>query len=143
MNEKKIYLLSYVSTGCDGLRFEHIKEILEVSKAKNKEVGLTGMLVYCNKHFFQILEGDKEDVEELFAKISIDPRHDNVIKLQSSYVDKRHFENWNMAFKSYNKELKQLDNFNTEEFYSYVKEQLNGNNAVSLKLLVDFFDLNG
>lgn len=143
MNGENIFLLSYVSTGCDGLRFEHIKEILEVSNQRNKDTGITGILVYCNKHFFQILEGEKEVVESLFSKISIDPRHDNVIKLQSTFVEKRQFEKWNMAFKSYNKELKCLDNFNTEEFYSYVKDQLNGCNAVSLKILVDFFDLNG
>jgi cytochrome oxidase Cu insertion factor (SCO1/SenC/PrrC family) len=89
------------------------------------------------------LEGDKESVEELFAKISIDPRHDSVIKLQSTYVEKRQFEKWSMGFKSYNKELKTLDNFNTEEFYCYVKTQLNDSNAVSLRILADFFDLNG
>jgi hypothetical protein len=132
-----------VSTGCDGLRFEHIKEILETSNENNKVTGITGMLVYCNKHFFQILEGDKESVEELFAKISIDPRHDSVIKLQSTYVEKRQFEKWSMGFKSYNKELKTLDNFNTEEFYCYVKTQLNDSNVVSLRILADFFDLNG
>ena len=143
MSENKIYHLSYVSTGCDGLRFEHIKEILETSKQNNYNNGITGILIYCNKHFFQILEGNKEDVEEVFSKISIDPRHDNVIKLHCAYVDKRQFEQWNMGFKSYNKELRMLDNFNTEEFYSYVKAQLNGSNAVSLKILADFFDLNG
>ncbi len=143
MNGNKIYHLSYVSTGCDGLRFEHIKEILDVSNENNKETGITGILVYCNKHFFQILEGDKSSVEELFAKIAIDPRHDNVIKLQCTYVAKRQFEKWSMGFKSYNKELKLLDNFNTEEFYCYVKDQLNDCNAVSLRILADFFDLNG
>ena len=143
MESKQIYHLSYVSTGCDGLKYEHIKEILDCANRHNKELGITGILVYCNKHFFQILEGDKESVELVFDKIAIDSRHDNVIKLQSAYVDARQFERWSMGFKSYNKELKVLDNFNTEEFYSYVREQLNGSNAVSLKILADFFDLNG
>jgi hypothetical protein len=143
MDENNIYHLSYVSTGCDGLRFEHIKEVLEVAHENNKENGITGILVYCNKHFFQILEGDKDTVEELFTKISIDPRHDNVIKLQSTFIVKRQFEKWSMGFKSYNKELKPLDDFNTEEFYCYVKEQLNHSDVVSLRILADFFDLNG
>jgi hypothetical protein len=143
MNDEKIYHLSYVSTGCDGLRYEHIKEILDTAKRKNSEVGITGILVYCNKHFFQILEGNQEDVEALYNKIAIDPRHDNVIKLQSCNIQHRQFENWSMGFKSYNKELKELDNFKTEEFYSYVQSQLNGGHVVSLKILADFFDLNG
>lgn len=143
MNETQVYQLSYVSTGCDGLRFDHIREILETSSRKNKEAGISGILIYCNKHFFQILEGDKAAVEELFERISIDCRHDNVIKLHCAYIAHRQFANWNMGFKSYNKELKPLDDFNNEEFYGYVKSQLNGGDAVSLKILADFFDLNG
>jgi hypothetical protein len=143
MDEKNIYHLSYVSTACDSLRFDQIKEILDESRSNNSGQHITGMLIYCNKHFFQILEGDKESVEELYAKITCDPRHDNVIKLHAGFVPYRQFENWNMGFKSYNKELKPLDNFNTEEFYGFVKSKLNGSNAVSLKILADFFDLNG
>jgi hypothetical protein len=49
-----------------------------------------------------------------------------------------------MAFKSYNKELSSLDNFNLEQFYSYINEQIKkSENDVSLKVLADFFDLNG
>jgi hypothetical protein len=143
MSENKLYHISYVSTGCDGLRYEHIKEILESSNKNNETDEISGILIYCNKHFFQIIEGEKEKVEELFQKIAVDPRHDNVIKLQSGFIEQRHFETWNMGFKSYNKELKPLDDFNNEEFYSYVKSQMNGHPAVSLKILVDFFDLNG
>jgi hypothetical protein len=48
-----------------------------------------------------------------------------------------------MAFKSYNKELKDLDNFNNEQFYSYINSQLSDKNNISMKVLADFFDLNG
>jgi hypothetical protein len=143
MNEEKVYHLSYVSTGCDCLKFEDIKAILESSNANNKSSSITGILVYCNKHFFQILEGNKEDVVELFEKISIDHRHDGVIKIQEGFIDERIFDSWNMAFKSYNKELKALDNFNTEEFYTYINQKLKNGKDVSLQILSDFFDLNG
>jgi hypothetical protein len=96
-----------------------------------------------NKHFFQIIEGNREAILEIFNKILIDSRHDNVIKIQEGYIDKRQFESWNMAFKSYNKELKDLDNFNNEQFYSYINSQLSDKNNISMKVLADFFDLNG
>ena len=66
-----------------------------------------------------------------------------MIKIQEGYIDKRQFESWNMAFKSYNKELKDLDNFNNEQFYSYINSQLSDKNNISMKVLADFFDLNG
>jgi hypothetical protein len=144
MSEKKIYHLSYVSTGCDCLKYEDIKSILESSNKNNKEIEITGILVYCNKHFFQIIEGEKQDVLELYEKIAIDRRHDNIIKIQEAERDIRLFNNWSMAFKSYNKELSSLDNFNLEQFYSYINDQIKiSQNDVSLKVLADFFDLNG
>lgn len=143
MEENNIYHLSYVSTSCDCLKYDDIKAILESSNKNNKPSNITGILVYCNKHFFQIIEGNKQDVIELFETIAIDRRHDNVIKIQEGEREKRQFQNWNMAFKSFNKQLCDLDDFNTEQFYSYIKEQMNTSNDVSLKILADFFDLNG
>jgi hypothetical protein len=143
MKEEQVYHLSYVSTACDCLKLEDINNILESSKENNTQTNITGILVYCNKHFFQILEGDKDEVIELFNKISIDCRHDNVIKLQEVMTDKRNFGCWSMAFKSFNKELKYLDNFNNEQFYAYINKQLETDSDVSLKILADFFDLNG
>lgn len=143
MNEAQVYHLSYVSTGCDSLQYEDIKSILDSSVKNNKEDNVTGILVYCNKHFFQIIEGNKEAIQHIFNKIIIDPRHDNVIKIQEGYTDHRQFQNWNMAFKSYNKELKDLDNFNNEQFYSYINNNLSAKSCISVKVLADFFDLNG
>lgn len=148
MNEKALYHLSYVSTACDCLKFEDIQKILEQSNEHNPESGITGILVYCNKHFFQIIEGEKDAIHELYEKIAIDCRHDAVIKIQEGPISQRQFGNWSMAFKSYNKELKHLDHFNNEQFYSYITKLLeqssnDGCNDVSLKVLADFFDLNG
>lgn len=143
MKDGQVYHLSYVSTGCDSLRYEDIKDILDSSIRNNRGINVTGILVYCNKHFFQIIEGEKEIIQDVFNKILIDPRHDNVIKIQEGYTDKRQFENWNMAFKSYNKELKELDNFNNEQFYGYINNNLCVKSCISVKVLADFFDLNG
>lgn len=143
MESEKIYHISYVSTGCDCLKYDDIKGILEQSQYNNKAQNITGILVYCNKHFFQILEGEKDAVLKVFESILVDRRHDNVIKIQEGYIKDRNFKSWNMAFKSYNKELKQLDDFNNEQFYSYLKEISINQDQVSLKVLSDFFDLNG
>lgn len=143
MEESQIYHLSYVSTSCDNLKYDDIKNILEQSNKNNALSHITGILVYCNKHFFQILEGDKQEITDLFEKISIDHRHDGVIKIHEGFIEKRRFETWHMAFKSYNRELKQLDNLNTEQFYCYINTKLKEKPDVSLQILLDFFDLNG
>ncbi len=143
MDTEKVYHLSYVSTGCDNLNFAHIKDILSFSSEYNKDHGITGILLYCNKHFFQIIEGPEHEVKSLFENILIDARHDNIIKIQEGYFCNRQFEKWQMAFKSYNCELKGLDNFNTEQFYNYINTNLSMDSCISNKVLADFFDLNG
>ncbi len=143
MDKEKVYHLSYVSTGCDNLNYDHIKDILDYSIEYNKEHDITGILLYCNKHFFQIIEGPEHEVKALFENIMIDSRHDNIIKLQEGYFCHRQFEKWHMAFKSYNCELKKLDNFNNEQFYNYITTNLCMETCISNKVLADFFDLNG
>jgi hypothetical protein len=143
MVEDQLYHITYISTGRDNLRYEDVKGILESSNVNNKAEGITGILVYCNKHFFQIIEGSKEAVKEIFQKIQVDCRHDNIVKIQEGPIECRQFDSWNMAFKSYNKELNELDDFNNEQFYSYINSQLGIHNDVSLRVLADFFDLNG
>lgn len=143
MNEENLYTISYVSSVCDCLRKDDVQNILQSSTSNNKELGITGMLAYCNNHFFQIIEGEKDNVIELYEKIRIDCRHDGVIKLEEGIIKERHFEKWSMAFKSFNKELKDLDNFNTEEFYTYINTCIAKNPSTSLLILRNFFDLNG
>ncbi len=141
---EQLYHLSYVSTANDGLKLSDFENILNAAKEYNSLLDITGILIYCNKTFFQILEGSKEHIEEVFERIKIDSRHDNIIKIQEEQIQERKFKDWSMAFKSFNKELSALDYFNNEQFYSHTKDFSTSNyNQTSLKVLNDFFDLNG
>jgi hypothetical protein len=72
--------------------------ILRQARHNNKISGVTGLLVYTDRHFFQVLEGNKEVVSVLFEKISSDKRHSNIRILYESEVDGRSFPNWEMAY---------------------------------------------
>ena len=142
--EEELFHLSYVSTANDFLKLIDFENILNAAKEKNNLLNITGILIYCNKSFFQILEGPKENVLDVFEQIKNDCRHDNIIKIQEEHIVKRKFKDWNMAFKSFNKELSALDYFNNEQFYNHTKDFSTANyNQTSLKVLNDFFDLNG
>ena len=41
----------------------------------NEEAGITGILVFVEEQFIQILEGEAEVVEEIFERICCDFRH--------------------------------------------------------------------
>jgi hypothetical protein len=61
-------------------------------------IDVTGLLIYSDLHFFQILEGEKKVVLELFSKISNDKRHSDIQILSENNVDVRSFPTWEMAY---------------------------------------------
>jgi len=93
-----MYQLNYHSISRPGLVLKDLENILEDAKAVNATLNISGCLVYHNNRFIQILEGKKKDVLHVFGKIKGDERHHTVTLLWENHVEKRFFEEWNMAF---------------------------------------------
>ena len=56
------------------------------------------MLLYAEGSFFQVLEGEADVVDALYAKIELDQRHDHVTLIIREPIAKRHFNDWTMGF---------------------------------------------
>ncbi len=95
-----MYYLVYSSVASGGLSEDDLRDILQSSQLRNADLNLTGMLLYCNGKFLQVLEGKKEDVHSLFYKISRDTRHRDLNVLLEGTIATRNFKNWSMGFKS-------------------------------------------
>ena len=59
---------------------------------------VTGTLIYVDGVFFQIIEGDKDVVQDLMANIARDSRHHSVKVFYEAEVDVRTFASWSMAY---------------------------------------------
>ncbi len=60
----------------------------------------------------QVLEGDKQELENLYKVINKDPRHFGVIKLQEVTVNTRIFSEWSMGFKTVSpEEFKKVEGY--------------------------------
>jgi len=94
----KIYFLIYISTATVPFSKKDLLELLAKARQNNPARDITGMLLYKNGSFQQILEGPKERVRSLFAKIKSDPRHMGVIEVLSGEEDERQFPDWSMGF---------------------------------------------
>jgi hypothetical protein len=90
--------LIYISSAKGGYRQVELDEILERSRINNSSRGLTGMLLFHDGCFFQVLEGEAEAIERTFATISADTRHGGVIVLESRDVTERAFPQWSMGY---------------------------------------------
>lgn len=94
-----MYYLVYSSVAV-GITENDLHDILQTSHLWNAGVNLTGMLLYCNGKFLQVLEGEKEAVHNLFYKISRDLRHKDINVLLEGTIATRNFKDWSMGFKA-------------------------------------------
>ena len=64
----------------------------------NQAHGLSGALIVNPKFFIQVLEGDARPLFSTLARITRDPRHDELRIFDISGVSQRIFGNWEMHF---------------------------------------------
>ncbi len=90
--------LIYLSSLSDMRLEAEIGKILESSVRRNQEDGVTGMLLYSNGNFLQVLEGETTDVEKTFVRICKDPRHYDIVELIREPIAERQFSQWSMGY---------------------------------------------
>ncbi|MCK6579990.1 MAG: BLUF domain-containing protein [Anaerolineae bacterium] len=107
-----MFSLVYVSFAAHDLNDEALKDILKVARETNQQMEITGMLLYRDGFFIQVLEGDEDKVKALFARIAADPRHRNVLTVHTGRVESRRFPDWTMGFnKLSDSDLDQIPGF--------------------------------
>jgi hypothetical protein len=98
--DKVLHSWMYVST-CQMSQIEMWKEfddLVELSRARNATLEVTGALLFSGTRFVQFIEGPLDGVSALQNSIRADPRHRDVITLSSRLLDKRTFPDWSLAY---------------------------------------------
>ena len=75
-----------------------IADILLPSLRNNEDVQVTGTLLATGHSFAQVLEGERADVEETYARIQRGPRHTDLVPILTDCIETRQFPEWSMAF---------------------------------------------
>ena len=73
----------YISRFASGLSPRDIDQIVETSQSNNPDRDITGMLMASGELFYQLLEGPKDQIDTLYARIYEDPRHEQILLLES------------------------------------------------------------
>lgn len=92
--------LTYASTAVASAAHirDDLNNILKKAHANNAQNQIFGVLFYGNNLFFQCIEGQKKDIDDLFEKISQDPRHTDIKILSYERIAKPMFYSWEMKF---------------------------------------------
>jgi len=93
-----LYRFVYVSEARKPFTPEALEQLLVQARELNHASGITGMLLYRNRRFMQVLEGPREQVERTWSRIAQDKRHANFCVLMEEPVEQRLFADWSMGF---------------------------------------------
>ena len=91
--------LLYASRAAKAIDAEELEAILRHAKTHNQKAGITGVLCLCGNGgvFLQVLEGSRDAINRLYAKLLRDPRHGELLLLSYQETSERRFAGWYMG----------------------------------------------
>ena len=99
-----LHYIVYASTSKELYDEVQLSALLSKSRNNNSRLDITGMLLYMEGTFVQVLEGTEESLQSTFSKICRDSRHHSIITLLKGELKERNFSDWSMGFRAFNKE---------------------------------------
>lgn len=96
-----MHRLIYTSTATRLLEKPELFKLLNTARNSNSAHGITGLLIYHEGCFLQVLEGEKETLENCYKTIRKDGRHTNFIELANEATSARLFSAWWMAYRDF------------------------------------------
>lgn len=94
----KLIHLAYSSAATRPFSQDDLLDLLTKARRNNVQLGVTGMLLYAEGSFFQVLEGRPEAVDALFDTIKRDKRHTKVTLVIREPIARRWFGDWTMGY---------------------------------------------
>ena len=93
-----LYQTIYVSSAAGMPSQSVLDDILATSRHNNAADDISGLLLFHDGNFFQVLEGPEEKVVACYNRIRQDSRHTGCIVMLSGEIEARNFASWDMGF---------------------------------------------
>ncbi|MBP2833668.1 BLUF domain-containing protein [Aquimarina sp. U1-2] len=115
------YIISYVSTVHPDVSSTDISQLMDYVRTYNNTIGLTGILMYSEGNFFQVLEGEEKLVKMMFERIKQDSKHYNIIKMLDSQMNTNSFSEYHSSFTVI------ADDYSKNELLEFLKKEKDNN----------------
>jgi Sensors of blue-light using FAD len=127
MADSKLFSLIYLSAATRPFSQLDLLQLLTKSRENNSGLGVTGMLLFKDGNFLQVLEGEESKVQALYEKIAQDRRHRTLITLSMGYSPERDFPDWSMGFN----DLRSSELAKTPGFTRFLETSLTSSDFIS------------
>ena len=90
--------IAYVSSAVGAFNETKLLDLVAQCQRNNEKLGVTGILVYSDGNFMQVIEGGDLATEALYDLIGHDVRHRDVTTVHRQPIESREFQGWSMAY---------------------------------------------
>lgn len=88
--------LTYKSIATSAPSESELEHLVAKARARNRSMGITGLLLFENGSFLQSLEGPPKALEKVWSSIKRDGRHDHIEVLSEHIAIARLFSDWDL-----------------------------------------------
>lgn len=129
----------YVSTAVKLMHENQLFDILHNARQHNAALNISGILLYSEGTFIQVLEGKDSVIDALYSRIEADRRHKSVVKLIDEPIAEKSFSQWLMGFTV-------TDNAKTEKLLGYLRSiselNITSGNSSAIAAIKTFIESN-
>lgn len=93
-----LHELIYVSLADPAMAPDELCALLAQAREYNLEHGITGLLIYRNREFMQLIEGERDEVLALYERIENDARHRQLYRMWEGPIATRSCPDWAMGY---------------------------------------------
>lgn len=96
--QEMLHRLVYMSVATRDLTEDDVAQILSTSRKNNAAAYLSGLLIYHDRRFFQVIEGPPDPLQSTARRIAKDRRHATINVIFDGPVKHRAFPTWTMGY---------------------------------------------
>ncbi len=138
LSMQNLNYLIYISSAVNLMNETELEELLSVSRKNNQTKDITGMLLYGEGSFIQVLEGEHNHIESTFNIIKQDNRHKNITRILGGELKERNFPDWKMGFMSIQKTaIKRLEGYIDPNNENFLKGESSAPAVIVLKTFAE------
>lgn len=90
--------IAYVSSAAVAFNETKLQNLVAQCQRINERLGVTGILVYSDGNFMQVIEGADLATDALYDLIRRDKRHHGVTTVHRQPIEAPEFQGWSMAY---------------------------------------------